>query len=709
MSIVQVTANGQGDQNADGSYVEDVGSSPLTFSRSGFFLEYGTSWRLLEVGTPNVLLEEATGGSSTDPASATWTNYQIITALSPGEISTGGGAGGSPVTPGLITSPANSGAVVTSPGSVAPQGVGSVPSAPGTTRPVQPGVPANPNNYLSTLPQTLTQGQRDQLALNWPDAVANGADPTFITPQDFGAVGDGSSHPASTLYATLADAQAVYPRIQALTEELDGLAIQKALDLGISLYLQQGVYRCSTPLECTTEGQQIRGESMTSTELFFVGGTDGFKVLTATDGKGLLPYSSNGSNSWGRIENIIIRGIGTVGTWGYQNVESATPSSLWIGEGWSFSMVHFLNWDYGFEFRNGARVNMNWCYFKLCASKALYIHSGSTTSNNAHMLYGLSVADSGIGLHLEGCRSATVYLQDFAQMDEEAVLVTGGNVRLVGGQMEVSDASIRLENQASVEYSNCAFITPQSATPIEVGGNSFLKVSNLRNITGGLTAPIIRVADMDSRVVGTASRHDLGLAAGDFKTAKVSWRVGGTDVAPIYEERYLEEEGYLRGISVPSATSANNLGRQWMQRAFKFNGRGVDDVYHIVNTANHGQVAVSTYHENLFSLTTDEATPFIEGHLNVVYLTGNNQTVNLRSFRGNEMRASEVNSKRITIVNYARTATKTINAPAGHEFHSERFALNGATTFDLGATDLQCTLISNGQEYGGNNAKIFVE
>lgn len=45
------------------------------------------------------------------------------------------------------------------------------------------------------------------------------------TPYDHGAIGDGMAHPLSERYATLAEAQAVYPSATALTEYIDGHAL----------------------------------------------------------------------------------------------------------------------------------------------------------------------------------------------------------------------------------------------------------------------------------------------------------------------------------------------------------------------------------------------------------------------------------------------------------------------------------------------------
>jgi hypothetical protein len=58
--------------------------------------------------------------------------------------------------------------------------------------------------------------------------------------KDFGAIFDGSSHPLSSKYATLAAAQVVYPFALSLTEELDGDAIQSALNYCATLSSNSG-------------------------------------------------------------------------------------------------------------------------------------------------------------------------------------------------------------------------------------------------------------------------------------------------------------------------------------------------------------------------------------------------------------------------------------------------------------------------------------
>lgn len=53
----------------------------------------------------------------------------------------------------------------------------------------------------------------------------------FVTPEQFGAIGDGTAHPLSEHYSTLAAAQAVYPFVTSLTQTIDWAACQLAENL----------------------------------------------------------------------------------------------------------------------------------------------------------------------------------------------------------------------------------------------------------------------------------------------------------------------------------------------------------------------------------------------------------------------------------------------------------------------------------------------
>lgn len=73
-----------------------------------------------------------------------------------------------------------------------------------------------------------------------------------------GFIGDGASHPLIERFATLGAAQAVYPRATALTEEIDGVALQRAVDLAVAvgrdvcITLPRGaIARTSKPVDST--------------------------------------------------------------------------------------------------------------------------------------------------------------------------------------------------------------------------------------------------------------------------------------------------------------------------------------------------------------------------------------------------------------------------------------------------------------------------
>ncbi|EMR3812079.1 TPA: hypothetical protein JAD16_000762 [Proteus mirabilis] len=63
----------------------------------------------------------------------------------------------------------------------------------------------------------------------------------YVTPEQFGAIGDGCLHPLSERYKTLADAQSVYPLATSLSQSIDWAAMQKADN--VARYLKCSV-RC---------------------------------------------------------------------------------------------------------------------------------------------------------------------------------------------------------------------------------------------------------------------------------------------------------------------------------------------------------------------------------------------------------------------------------------------------------------------------------
>jgi hypothetical protein len=82
-----------------------------------------------------------------------------------------------------------------------------------------------------------------------------------VNVKDFGAIGDGASHPLSSVYSTLAAAQAVYPFVTSLNEEIDWAAIQAAIDVQKGpVFLPNGIYLVSSEI-VIKDGTGIIGEN----------------------------------------------------------------------------------------------------------------------------------------------------------------------------------------------------------------------------------------------------------------------------------------------------------------------------------------------------------------------------------------------------------------------------------------------------------------
>lgn len=121
-----------------------------------------------------------------------------------------------------------------------------------------------------------------------------------ITDKEFGAIGDGLSHPVSEKFSTLELAQAFYPKATSLTQEINSLAINKAIDyvasrvtiygdFGGKIRVQRGAYVVDETIDCTNTRQPntlvkdnivIFGDGHFST--FFKGRTGTKAILDAT-------------------------------------------------------------------------------------------------------------------------------------------------------------------------------------------------------------------------------------------------------------------------------------------------------------------------------------------------------------------------------------------------------------------------------------------
>ncbi|ASK95390.1 right-handed parallel beta-helix repeat-containing protein [Xanthomonas campestris pv. merremiae] len=85
-----------------------------------------------------------------------------------------------------------------------------------------------------------------------------------VSPMDFGAIGDGNSHPLSQRYASLAAAKAVYPHASALTDEIDWAAIQAAINNSARVYFPAAIYVVNRTINATLARSILYGEGQGS-------------------------------------------------------------------------------------------------------------------------------------------------------------------------------------------------------------------------------------------------------------------------------------------------------------------------------------------------------------------------------------------------------------------------------------------------------------
>jgi hypothetical protein len=162
-----------------------------------------------------------------------------------------------------------------------------------------------------------------------PHHISSDVENVYNVRSRYGSIGDATAHPLSERYATLADAQAVYPFATSLTQEIDYCAIQAAIidanaNSGGVVFLPSGVY--ITPGGHTPNpGTIIRGAVRNLTFVqhtgnntcFAVTGTGGTSMLAGADFQDFTLLGNSGASAKGivicnnyksRFHNLIVQG-----------------------------------------------------------------------------------------------------------------------------------------------------------------------------------------------------------------------------------------------------------------------------------------------------------------------------------------------------------------------------------------------------------------
>jgi len=494
-----------------------------------------------------------------------------------------------------------------------------------------------------------------------------------VTPKDYGAFGDGASHPASGSYSTLALAQAVYPRCVNISEELDGLAIQKACDTGGRVFIADGTYKISTTIELKTQGQIIEGESSTSTILQWVQDVNGFEIEDNPNESNTtnFPTSSSTSSSWGQIRTLLIYGPANSTKKGITNTEDPN-STLWVGEGWRYDFLTVLGWHTGIYSSSAARLNGRSINIKSCSAVGLHLSNGSSATNNCHVFYGVSMSSCDIGIKLQSVRSAWIQLQDTTG-NRVDVSANASLAHIEGGQAEsYTERFLIAENSSRMTVSNVNILASTTIIPITVNGNSSVKIVNCQNVQAGNQKEIAEILDTNSTVFGTAHLHLSGAAPGTSPTSRVRISQGDSNTAND-DSVFLCPIPWRLGTSLLPSDS-NHRGALHWRGAVPFNNLNNDDLQGVIEMGGN-YVRADAFKRNTFSVNVTSGGYGPQGFEDVILMDNTGvRTVTLRATNSAYYRAS-TNMRVFTIIDSAGTAqTSSITISA-----SGSDTINGST------------------------------
>ena len=244
-----------------------------------------------------------------------------------------------------------------------------------------------------------------------------------INVKDYGAIGDGKSHKLNEKYATLEQAKIDFPNAESMNDEIDRLAIQKAIDNNYgNIFIPTGVY-------------QIDKTLILKSRLYVCGaGRENTMLKVKQNIMGIL------SNHYVKIENLGIEtDLWQVGVIGSGNTSSAICTNNFTG--CEYQSLYIRGFNRGLDFGNQS-WNNSVKNIKIIQCKEGIFGSGEF---NDIQIMKANITYCNKGIFLGGGRSIVIRDSDIERNNIGIAKTNYGDVEILNNYFEFNtDGSINI-------------------------------------------------------------------------------------------------------------------------------------------------------------------------------------------------------------------------------------------------------------------------
>lgn len=238
--------------------------------------------------------------------------------------------------------------------------------------------------------------------------------------KDYGAIGDWDSHPASEKFNSLDELKIVYPLAQSLDDEIDLLALEKALSKHSDVYIPYGTYRFNREVSIGVN-KRVFGAGRRTTMLIF----DGGGVFLSVDAHEMY------------LEDMTIGGDFTVGEKGTTNTATAIKYRSKINT--HLVNLYIVGFDTGIDFGTNSYVNRVYsCRIQNCNTGIL----GNSEFNNI-IIFGCNISHNKTGVFAGGGRNIAI---SNSVIEGNEIAITKTN----RGDVVIRDNYLELNSQGNI-------------------------------------------------------------------------------------------------------------------------------------------------------------------------------------------------------------------------------------------------------------------